>query len=445
MKHKDIFFLVLAWFLVLLTGCSHTGRVTGIKGKTAIRTDYPGVKLDIEGATKKDVSMVTNGYRIYAWGNGEVQNSAHLVVKVRGLRPGIKTYWSNEYNKGPYNKHGFLIREPISACSGYPFDDLDNSTIADEKGETAVCFSGTTYAGDSFRIGIGFSQTEDNVTQFREAPIKSKPLVVWKRMYLEQPKILKQVQFPQSTWELVRSNLEKLNIEIVIKETPLELDPAKSHPISHYFRGKEKDTRYGPARSTDLSMVLSEISVYTGDGKPETVNVIIFGAISEDHDLIKGSAGSSAGPPRPVDYGYSYTKKDLNPNEFMSFGTALAMIGDNPTIFIWADYWWAYSRVVKTGHDQALCRVILHELGHHLLRSRMGKAPKVLDEDGHLLEAITTRRSIMNGYKLLHTDGAGRVFFSPNSIRLEKKFVRSPSWHPRVESLIRRYYIPPQH
>lgn len=445
MTHKDIILSVLAGFLVLLTGCSHTGHLTGVKGNRVSPPEYRGVRLEIEGAAEKDVSIGDNGYRLYAWGNGNLQSGALLILKIRGLQPGMKTYWSYEYKKGPYNSRGFLIGDPLSACSGYPFSRRDKSTIADEKGETAVCFTGTTYAGDSFRIGIGFSPGAGNVLQFRDAPVKSKPLVVWKRLYLEQPKILKRVRFPQSTWKLVRSNLEKLNIDVVITGTPVEFDPAKSQAVSHYFTGKEKETRYGPGKSSDLSMVLPDISCHTGDGKPETVNVVIFGAISEEHDLIKGPSRSAAAPPRPVDYGYAYKKKDLNPDEFMSYGTALAMIGDSPTIFIWADYWWVFSRIVKTRHDQALCRVILHELGHHLLRSRLGKAPEVLDEDGHLLEKITLRRSIMNGYKLLHTDGAGRVFFSPNSIRLERKFIRSPSWHPRVETLIRRYYTPLQH
>jgi hypothetical protein len=110
-----------------------------------------------------------------------------------------------------------------------------------------------------------------------------------------------------------------------------------------------------------------------------------------------------------------------------------------------ADYWWAFSKVVKVGHDEALTRVILHELGHHLLRLRTGITDGILDEKGHLLEAVTIRRSIMNGYKLLHTDGSGRVFFSPNSIRLERRFVRAPTWHPIVEKLIRQFYIPLQH
>jgi hypothetical protein len=426
--------------LVMLTGY---GQSIDLKkgSRKEVQREYTGAKILITGVHKEDIDLERYPGRLYVKGNGRVQSGAQIMLKITGLKPGTRIYWSYEFIKGPMNERNYIYMKPFSTCGDYAFNSKDNSTVTNEKGESLIFFTGTTYAGDSFRFGAGFCLGENNEQQFSSAEIKSRLFVVWKRLYLEQPKVLKNVRFPQSTWELVRSNLTRMNIELIVKSKPVELDPF--HPrISSYFRGKKDDFRYGPGRSPVFKEILSDICRYSADGSHGTINVVVLGAISEDHDLIKGSSISSPGPPQPANYNYSYKKKDVNPGEFLSYGTAIAMIGDCPAIFIWADYWWVFGKVVKAGHEKCLTRVILHELGHHLLRSQFGKKGEVLDDKGHLCEAVTNRRSIMNGYKLLQSDKAGRVFFSPVTTRKEKKFIKNPTWHPRVEKLIRQYYIP---
>lgn len=429
--------------LAVIVGCSHSRYLNNGSGKTIIQGEFPGADLEIAGVKKEDADTGKDPVRLYVRGNGKTQSGAKLILKISGLKPGIRVYWSFEYKKGPLNRWGIINMNPFTACAPFTFHEKDNSTISDEKGETRVRFTGTTYAGDSFRVGAGFYPGEDTKRSFENSEIKSKRLVVWKLMYLEQPKILKNVRFPQSTWELVRSNLERLNIEVHITNTFVEIDPF--HPkMSRYFRGSANDPRYGPGKSSDITSVLSKISSNLSDGRPETINVVILGAISKEHDLLKDSPLSSYNPPQPADYNYAYRKKDVDPAEFLGYGTAAAMIGDCPTVFVWADYWCVFHKIVKTGFDRTLNRVILHELGHHLLRSQMGKAGEILDEKGHLREKVTIKRSIMNGYKVMQMSQSGRFVLSPSLVRQERKFIRNPTWHPQVERLIRQYYIPPR-
>lgn len=404
-------------------------------------TGYPGIEMRIQGAGKKDVNLEPDPGRLYVRGNGKKQSGAQIILKISGLKPNSRIYWSYEYNKGPLNQRNTLYTNPFSSCPDFSFYRKDNSTITDENGETRLLFTSTTYAGDSFRIGAGFQRKEDHYQQFAGAEIKSKHFVVWKRLYLEQPKVLKNVRFPRSTWELVRSNLEKLSIEITMKSSPVEFDPS-CPAISSYFSGMKDDLRYGPRYSLALGAELSHIGELSSDRSTSTINVVILGAVSKNHDLIKNPSLSSSLPPQPVNYDYLYKKRDVNLSEFMSYGTAVAMIGDCPSIFIWSDYWWMFSKIVKVDHDKALARVILHELGHHLLRSQFAARSGILDAQGHLTRAVTANRSIMNGYKLLQTDTRGRVFFSPVTTRQERRFIKHPTWHPQVERLIRQYYIP---
>lgn len=440
MKSRVIFSAYLMIWLLFLSGYGHPANLKKGNHKE-VQRGYPPAKILITGVHEEDIDLGRNPGRLYVKGNGRVQRGAQIMLKISGLKPGTRIYWSYEFNKGPMNERNYIYMKPFSTCGDYDFNSKDNSTITNEKGETLIFFTGTTYAGDSFRFGAGFFPGQNNEQQFSSAEIKSGRFVVWKRLYLEQPKVLKNVRFPESTWELVRANLSRMNIELIIKSKPLELDPLQPR-ISSYFRGKKDDFRYGPGRSPDFKEILSDICRYSADGSQGTINVVVLGAISEDHDLIRDSSLSSPGPPQPANYNYSYKKKDVNPGEFLSYGTAIAMIGDCPAIFIWADYWWIFGKVVKAGHEKCLTRVILHELGHHLLRTQFGKTGDILDDKGHLREAVTNRRSIMNGYKLLQSDKAGRVFFSPVTTRREKKFIQNPTWHPRVERLIRQYYIP---
>lgn len=439
MKRNILIEIGVLFLLIMITGCAFVdkGRITDIQN------GYSSGEMMIAGLKKEDVSLDEFPRRMYVRGYGAVQIGTPIICKLGGLKPGARIYWSYEYIKGPLNTRDSLYINPFFQYTTYLFQRQDNSTIADEKGETAILFIGTSYAGDRFRVGAGSRPGQNNAERFIDAEIKSQPLSVWKRLYLEQPKVLKGVKFPETTWEAVCSNLARLNIEVRIKHPAIELDPLQPG-FSSYFSGAKEDYRYGPGLSPDFTAALSNIARRTADIDPETINVIILGAISADYDLIKARALSSSGPPCPANYNYLYRRKNIDRDEFMSHGSALAMLGDCPTIFIWADYWWVYSKLVKVGHDKVLARTILHELGHHLLKSQLGAPGSILDRCGHLSPAVTTDRSIMNGYNVLALSRMGKFCFSWEAISQEKRFIKNPTWHPLEEQLIRQYYIPPQ-
>ncbi len=398
---------------------------------------YPGLKMTFSGVHKEDINIDKKPIRLYVKGNGKVQSGTQIVVKLSGLKPNTRVYWS-------YERTAFAAYEGAGRTAlppGIGFHKKNNSTSADENGEACVRFTSSTYGGDSFRFGAGFHFLGNNSEQFSAAAVKSGPLITWKRLYLEQPKVLKNVQFPGSTWEWVRSNLERINIELKIEDEQIavEWEPARCGTADYFSGIKDGDPRYGPRLSADMELMLWHISERSGDKSPETVNVIILGAVSQDHDLIKNSLLPTA---QPVNYDYRYKKRDVNPHEFLSYGTAMALLGDYPSIFIWSDYWWIFSKIVKIDHDKALGRVILHELGHHLLKPKTKMAADILDSHGHLSKTITTERSIMNGYRLMQVDQSRKPVFHRDSIRRERKFIKNPTWHPQVERLIRQCYIP---
>ncbi len=429
----------VVYLLVMITGCVFAGKAKPLK----VQNGNIKGEMTIAGVKKEDVSLDRFPQRMYVRGYGTVQIGTQIICKIGGLKPGMRIYWSYEYIAGHLNTRNSLYMNPFFQYTTYLYRRQDKSTITDEKGETAVLFIGTSYAGDKFRIGAGLRPGRYNAERFNCAEIKSQPLSVWKRLYLEQPKVLKGVNFPGTAWEAVCSNLARLNIEVQVKLPAIELDPFQPG-LACYFSGSNEDPRYGPGLSRDFTAALSDIARRTADIDPETINVIILGAISADYDLIKEPVLSSSGPPYPVNYNYFYRKKNIDRNEFMSHGSALAMLGDCPAIFIWADYWWIYSKLVKAGHDKVLARTILHELGHHLLKSQVGAPGSVLDRDGHLSQSVTTDRSIMNGYNVLAITTAGKFCFSGEAISQERMFIKNPTWHPLEEQLIRQYYIPPQ-
>ena len=261
-------------------------------------------------------------------------------------------------------------------------------------------------------------------------------------MYLEQPKVLKNVRFPLNTLRAVSSNLSKLNIEVDCSYMIVKLDPLRP-AISSYFRGARGDMRYGPQGILDFNSLLLDISSSLSDGSPRTINVVVFGAISKRNDLIRDSVSDPPEPPQPVKYDYNYKNKDFSPDEFLSLGTATAISGDCPSVFLWSDYWWIFSKKVNVDHEKALARAMLHELGHHLLMFKKGKKDEIIDSYGHLSETVTTERKIMNGYNIVKPSRqSGRFVFHSESIRKERKFLKRPTWHPRVEKLIRQAYIP---
>ncbi len=435
---------VLANFFILAVACSTIcgcRQARHLKPLLAAGTEPRHAGITIKGLGKDDVDLKKEPARMYVWGSGKVQRGARIILSLTGITPGTRVYWSYKYKRGPLKESRIPYPAAFSAYGEYSFNPGDNSTLADEKGETGLLFTSSTYAGDSFQFGVGFIPQRGSQKQFSHAVIKTKPLVLWKRIYLEQPKVLKRVRFPNTTWDWVCISLARLNIEVKGKLVPLELAPAQPG-LFHYFSGTGHDLRYGPRVNSDFSTELTDISMRASDSSPRTINVVILGALSKSHDLIKDSPRSPRKPPQPVDYDYPYRKQDVNPQELRSFGTAAALIGDYPTIFIWSDYWWIISKRINSDHDKTLARVILHEIGHHLLRAIMGKAGKILDNQGHILDTATSRPSIMNGYKLAPYSKNGRLDISPLSIHLEKKLIKQPTWNHRVEKLIRQYYIP---
>lgn len=435
--------MLLALIVTAAYGLPKQQNYQGSPGMAAV---YPGLKMTFSGVSNKDININKKPIRLYVKGNGKVQSGAQIIVTLSGLKPNTRVYWSYVYTPA-YEEPGqtaSLHFNPFSSCSGFTLSKKDDSTTADEKGETRVRFTSSTYAGDSFRIGACFHSLGSSEERFAAAAVTSGPLVTWKRLYLEQPKVLKNVRFPNSTWKWVRSNLETLNIELIIEEknNPAELDPVRCRTADYFSGPKDGDLRYGPRLNADMNLMLWHISERSGDDRPETINVVILGAVSQDHDLIKNSPLPTTQPPQPVNYDYSYKRRDVNPSEFLSNGTAVALLGDYPSIFIWSDYWWIFSRVVKVDHDKTLARAILHELGHHLLKPVKGKTGKILDNQNHLSKKITIQRSIMNGYRLMQVDRSRKPTFHPESIRRERRFIKNPTWHPQVERLIRRFYIP---
>lgn len=435
---KIIFLLLVGAALTIIGACAHKKEGQRFFALPAINESA----IVAAGLTESDIDLDREPGRLYVWGNGKVQRGAQAILKIKGLQPHTRIYWCFEYRKGPYNENPFLYPKPFSPCAGHPFRAADNSTLADETGETRIRFTSSTYAGDTYRFGASLEYREGSQQRVRDAAIKSGTFTVFKRLYLEQPKILEGVRFPASTWEAVSASLAALHIEVQIAPGAAALN--RSHPsLGRYFKGEKGDARYGPQGIWGLETLLKAISLQSGDSDPATINVVILGALSEKHDLIRDADTTGKAPPQPVDYEYSYKTSEMAPREFSGCGTAMALIGDCPAVFVWADYWWLLSQRLHIGHERTMARVILHELGHHLLtKAKAGKSLQTLDDSGHLVKTITSARSIMNGCRLTLVEKRGRADFSPESIKAERRFINNPTWHPQVERLIRRYYIP---
>ena len=189
--------------------------------------DVKRFEIEISGFEKNDVDTTKEPVRVYVRGNGIVQSGARIVMKISRLEPYIKVYWSYKFKRGPYNMSKELLKKPFTDCDGFPMDDITNSTVVNSRGETRVVFNSSTYAGDSFQIIAGFEQNGRSKKKVRMKEIRSKPMVVWKRLYLEQPKVLKNVRFPLNTLRAVSSNLSKLNIEVDCSYMIVKLDPLR--------------------------------------------------------------------------------------------------------------------------------------------------------------------------------------------------------------------------
>jgi len=394
--------------------------------------------------------------RIYVNREQNSQKPPRLVLKVRGLIPGATVYWTFKYRAGRQKLNRNSNPSYFSSRENHLLNRWNDSTKANQNGESEVLFTGTTYAGDSFQFGIslkeyiGAFKNENRMSiRFRNSIIKTKSYIIWKKIFLEQPKILKNVIFPQNTWKWVKKKLEELNIECVGPLNPLELNPADPS-IYYYFynlkkdplRGKRNNARYGPEGYGPMEAMLSRLNTLYSDNNPKTINVFIFGSISKNRDLIRNQSPSLSPDLQPVDYTHFYSEDEIDLREWVAYGTGQSMEGVSPAIFIWSDFWWLASRIIKTSHEKALARVILHELGHQLLMFKRDGEEGIIDPTGHLDLSLITGRSIMTGSSITRLNPKGKPYISSASMRLERRFIKNSTWHPKIEMLIRRDYQP---
>lgn len=413
------------------------------------------IKLSVSLAPGSKGNLDLSPPRVFVTRVRETQKPPRLLLKVSGARAGTKIYWSYRYQSGNQNPENKIHTAPFSAWGNHSLNLWDCSTTANSNGESMVVFTTTTYAGDRIQFGIGFRsysacfENEDRQSvQFRNASLKSKPIQVWKRIFFERPKILKNVKFPRKTWDIVIENLKNLQIDVSGDFNPIELDPAD--PAIHYYfytregdesRGKGDDPRYGPAGFGPPEVMLSRMTIIFTDKNPHTLNTFIFGCVSPKYDLICNALPDSPGL-KPVIYNHRYQPGEIDLNEWFALGTGSAMAGKSPAIFIWSDFWFLASQAIRVTHEQALARVILHELGHHLLMFKTGGDEGILDETGHPSADSITGRSIMTGPSIIRLDRKGKPFVSNNARRMERKFIEHPVWNPKIEMLIRRDYVP---
>jgi hypothetical protein len=399
--------------------------------------EYLGPKtprISVIGVNKTTLNRNTTPYRMYVEGNGKSQKGPKVVLRVAGLKPFSTIQWSYQYYRAPLHDFRAFTKSLFSPYkkNGNDFSFNKNmystSTITNKYGESYILFTASTYAGDRYKIIV--RENKDNATIPTIA--KSNALVVWKRLYIEKPKVLKNVRFPQDTLNLVRTNLEKLNIELMTTGGRIILDP-KHRGISNFFGNDTGDLRYGPNNMIDFTYMLKFSRYKLTDKNQSTINVVIMGSRSKESDLIKNRSSSPSQRLQSENHFYTYKKKDVDYRENYTNANAIAYSGDSPSIFIWSDYCWVVSKILKMPHEKVLAGIILHELGHHLLMFERGKEEwnQILDSSGHLSEILTTQRSIMNGIDI-------------RSERREKKFFKNPKWHPEIEKLIRRDFIPSQ-
>jgi hypothetical protein len=415
-------------------------------------------RIIVVPAPGTSVDLSRNPARLYASGAENGQNPPRMVIRVTGLEAGATVYWAFEYKPGPQNPAGRLERNPFSERPGHPFDPWLDTSVTNRGGESEVWFTATTYAGDAFRIAAsvklytaGFDGESNMAIRFRNAVARSNSMEVWKRLFHEPPKVLRNVRYSQAMWDRVAANLENLHIELVGPRQPIAVSPADA-TISHYFytragdteRGLGRDPRYGPHGYGTRERMLSRINRLFNDGDPATVNVFLLGAPSQNRDLIRNTAEGKPGPPQPVVHSHDYGDRELDLGEWSAFGTGLSLAGESPAIFIWADFWWLAADILRVPYEKALARVFLHEAGHHLLMFRRGERDGILDETGHISPILSHGRTMMTGSSIRQINRRGKVELSLESIRLERAFIENPVWHPRIEFLIRREYRPPE-
>lgn len=414
-------------------------------------------RLTISRGPETAANLLMNPARLYVSVKQGHQDPPRLILTASGLNPGTRVYWSYRYQNGPFNPNIKLPVSPFRQYKNHHFNHWEDSTVADKNGESLVLFKATTYAGDRFQFGIGLKEyqagfkNESNLSiRFRNSSLKSKTVEVWKHIRFERPKVLMGVRFPQSTWRYVINNLERINIECRGNLIPVKLNPADSS-IFYYFytsindplRGRGRDPRYGPEGYGPIDVMLSRLNIIYSDNKTGTISVFVFGATSKKKDLIINRA-ENIGIPVPVDYHYHYRPEELDLMEWSAFGTGSSMAGKSPAVFIWSDFWWLASKSIGISHDKSLARVILHEIGHHLLMFKSGGENNILDSTGHPKMPMVHQKSIMTGSAILRFNKRGRSVVSNAAVRQERHFIENLRWNPKIEMLIRRDFLPPE-
>lgn len=420
-------------------------------------------KLIIEGVDSDQILQETSPGRLYVSSKDSMQVSPMLILNTSGFEPGTSIHWLIEYQPGPLNPEKLKLESCFSVFGNFDFDPQERTSRTDSNGQAFVVFTSTTYAGDSFRFGV--STRKKHLTarydSFPENPLRgaallSKPYAVWKRIYIEPPKLLLNVEFPESTWTWIKSSLARMNIEVVGQFNSLDLDP--SHPdIAHQFDQTVEDLRYGPRTDRDFVLALQQINNLISDNDPKTINIVVLGALSKDRDLITNKKESFDLPPQPVDYRYHYKKEDFDLRETDSYGTGYATSGSNPSVIVFSDFWFVASKILNVPHEKALARVILHELGHHLLMHKKGG--EFLDLYGHPIVPIATQHmittpfdhtrpmlsaslGIMNGTHFMKHEGSINSGISSDIRNVERQLIMRPVWKKEIERLIRKDYIP---
>lgn len=444
--------LVVINLIWIFPGCA---AFSGEKTKTFQRSkdEPPNIILLPVNGTRADFDH--QPVRAYVTREGKNQKSPRFLLEVTGIRPGTRIFWSYDHESGPYNPADKLPLDPFISYENHGFNHWTDSTVADQKGESRVMVRTSCYAGDRFRFGAGFKQyaagfrDEDAMSiRFRNAVLKTRPVTIWKRIFFENPKILKNVLFPQETWRHVVQNLETLNIECRGAFRPQIIDPSDRR-IFYYFythpddpsRGKGKDPRYGPEGYGPMEVMISRLNIMFSDEKKNTINILLMGAISQQRDLIKNQFPANRSL-IPAQYQHRYRNSEIDMMEWRAYKTGLSMTGQSPAIVIWSDFWWLASKAIGVSHAKSLARVILHELGHHLLMFRTENQEKSLDSKGHLHPTLVTRKSMMTGSGIFRLNRRGRPTVSPNVMRIERHFINNPTWHPKIQMLIRRDYVP---
>lgn len=453
-NNKTKFYLLCVLYLCMGIACK---TFFSKKYSTNSISSTP-VRLTVRTAEGTKANLDLNPGRIYVSNQQNLQKPPKLILKVKGLIPGATVFWAFKYRTGRLKPNSNSNPAYFSGRKNHLLNRWNNSTKADLNGESEVFFSSTTYAGDSFKFGIslkeyvGAFKNEDKMSiQYRNSIKKTKTFVVWKKIYLEQPKILKNVKFPSNTWTWVKKHLEKLNIECEGPLKPVVLNPADPSIYFYFYnqkknplRGKDKNARYGPEGYGPMKVMLGRLNTMYSDNNPSTINIFIFGSISKNKDLIRNTSSSISPDLQPVDYNHFYSKGEIDLQEWSAYGTGRSMEGTSPAIFIWSDFWWLASKIINTSHEKSLARVILHELGHQLLMFKSGGEEGIIDSTGHLDFSLITRRSIMTGSSITRLNQKAQLYISSASMKLERQFINNPFWHPKVEMLIRRDYIPPK-